>query len=256
MGFIIIIPARFFSTRFPAKLLADMNGKPMIIRVIEKALTTTANKVIIATDNNIIVNAVESEYGYAHNKIEICLTQSTHRSGTERLFEVVKRYEFSDNQCIVQLQADEPLISSNMIDQVVKSLYLHSDDVSVTTLATPIQSLEEANDKNIVKVVVNSYNHALYFSRSEIPWCSSHSDINIKNYLLHHVGIYSYYVNFLYRYIKWSPSLLEQLEMLEQLRVLWYGEKIHVSVIDTVSNISVNTPKSLQQANKILDIIN
>lgn len=254
MNFIIIIPARFFSSRFPEKLLANIHGKPMIVRVIEQSLTTIANKIIVATDNNKIKQAIELEYGCSLKKrMEVCLTHSNHQSGTERLSEVIKHYQIPDNQLIVQLQADEPLVSSNMIHQVVKSLRMTTNDISVTTLATPILTNKEFQDHNVVKVVINMHHEALYFSRAQIPWSNiSTSTLDNSAYVfLRHIGIYAYYANFINRYIQWIRSPLEQLEMLEQLRVLWYGEKIYVSVISGVSHISVNTPESLTQVNKL-----
>lgn len=254
MGFIIIIPARFYSSRFPRKLLADIHGKPMIVRVIEKALMTMADQIIVAVDNMKLKQIIESEYCCSQYAINVCLTKSTHQSGTERLAEVVKNYGFSDSQIIVNLQGDEPLISSYMIHQVVKTLQMSDTDISVTTLATPIFSEQEAQDSNVVKVIINANNDALYFSRSRIPWQNIYNN-NIINrsikILLRHVGIYSYRVNFLKRYIQWPRSALEQVEMLEQLRVLWNNERIRVKVIDNTSNISVNTPEELNQVNKL-----
>lgn len=252
MNFIIIIPARFYSSRFPGKLLANIHGKPMIIRVIEKALMTTAKKIIVATDNNIITQIITLEYGSSKKNIEVCLTQSAHQSGTERASEVIQRYQLPDNQCIVQLQADEPLISSSMIHKVVESLYMSANNISVTTLATPITSSEESKDQNTVKVVIDINNDALYFSRSQIPWSHSYNNLDpALQILLSHVGIYAYRANFIHRYIQWSKSPLEQIEQLEQLRVLWYGEKIRVSIINKVFSISVNTPASLRRVNDL-----
>lgn len=258
MNFIIIIPARFFSSRFPKKLLANIHGKPMIIRVIEKALATKTKKVIVAIDNVIIKETIESEYKNLKNRIEICSTKTYHKSGIERISEVIEKYRFENNQCIVHLQADEPLISPKMIHQVVHSLYTHDtkNNISVTTLAAPINSIEEAQDTNVVKVVTNVHNHALYFSRSSIPWTNaSFYDINCKKFLLRHIGIYSYRANLTYRYMKWENNFLEKLENLEQLRILWHGEKIYVSVINEIDSISVNTLESLQRANKLFKTI-
>lgn len=253
MNFIIIIPARFCSFRFPGKLLADIHGKPMIVRVIEKALTTKAKKIIVATDNVLVIEAIKSEYNCCNNKILVCLTKTTHQSGTERVSEVIKRYNISDDQNIVQLQADEPLITSNMIHQVIKSLHMYTNKVSVTTLATVISSEEEFKDKNVVKIAINIHNDALYFSRSQIPWHENKFNClhSFTNLLLRHIGIYSYKANFIRRYMQWIKSPLEQLENLEQLRTLWYGEKINVSVISGEFNISVDTPESLKRVNKL-----
>lgn len=256
MKFIVVIPARLFSSRFPGKVLAYIHGKPMIVRVIEKALKTEAYKIIVATDSNMIIQAIQYEFSnFKNNKIAVFLTKNTYRSGTERLSEVVKYYKLKHDQCIVQLQADEPLISANMIHTVVESLYSSSNNVSVTTLAIPITSTEEYQDHNIVKVVTNINNDALYFSRSKIPWNKNYNNTDfIKNFLLRHIGIYAYRANFIHRYIQWQQSPLEKLENLEQLRVLWYGEVIRVSIIKEEYSISVDTPKSLKRVNELFSI--
>ncbi|CAD83442.1 3-deoxy-manno-octulosonate cytidylyltransferase [Candidatus Blochmanniella floridana] len=258
MNFIIIIPARFFSSRFPGKLLADIQGKPMIIRVIEKALTTKTTKIIVATDSVSIKQIVEYEYYSFGDKVEVCLTYSDHQSGTERISEIVKRYRFADDQIIVQLQGDEPLISSYMIHQIVDVFNMTtSNNISVSTLATPIFFYNEVIDSNIVKVVVNIYGVALYFSRSMIPWMSINHDFNQElGIWLRHIGIYAYRVNFLSRYMNWIKSSLEKYEMLEQLRILWNGETIYVSVMDNIRNISVDTPESLRKVNELFLISN
>lgn len=251
MNFVVIIPVRFFSTRFPGKALADINGKPMIIRVMENALDSGADKVIVATDSSRIARVIQSE----RSESEVCLTRSNHQSGTERLSEVAVNYKFSDDQIIVHLQGDEPLISSIMIRQVASILYSMSSATAMVTLATPLRSFEEACDDNVVKVVVNANSNALYFSRSMIPWNTgdfkNYLDSELSKMLLRHIGIYSYRTKFLSRYIEWTKSPLEQLERLEQLRVLWHGETIHVSVIDDVLSISVNTPESLMHVNSV-----
>lgn len=252
MNFLVIIPARFFSTRFPGKLLADIHGKPMIVRVAEKALKSRATRVIIATDSIEIAHAVELE----KLPVEICFTRSDHQSGIERLKEVAVRYKLLDHQIIVHLQGDEPLIKPAMIYQVANALL--TMNTSMATLAVPIYSLQDAKNDNIVKVVVNINNHALYFSRSVIPWCHDKyfKNKNNKNYildilLLRHIGIYAYRVDFLYRYVKWDKSVLEKCEMLEQLRVLWQGETIYVSSVNNFVNMmSVDTPESLSRVNE------
>lgn len=249
MNFVVVVPARFFSKRFPGKLLANIHGKPMIVRVVEKALKSRAKKVIVATDSVEIAHVIELE----KFPVEICLTRSDHQSGIERIKEVSVRYKFLDHQIIVHLQGDEPLITSDMINQVAHDLVISNS--SMATLATPISSLEDAKNNNIVKVVMNVNNHALYFSRSMIPWCYDKYFENNKSYedykLLRHIGIYSYRNIFLNRYVKWTKSSLEKLEMLEQLRVLWKGETIYVSLIENIANvISVDTPEMLFRVNE------
>lgn len=251
MNFFVIIPARFYSTRFPGKLLADVQGKPMIVRVVEQAIKSGAQRVIVATDSTKIAHIIEMERSSA----EICFTRSDHQSGTERLEEVVVRCKFLDHQIIVHLQGDEPLITSDMICQLVDAFL--AANTSMATLAVPINSLQDAKDNNIVKVVVNINNHALYFSRSMIPWYKAedfenHQSCMVNKLLLRHIGIYSYRVSFLHRYVTWNKSPLEQCEMLEQLRVLWQGETIYVLLLDhTVNIMSVDTPEALFYVNKL-----
>lgn len=256
MNFIIIIPARLYSSRFPEKMLANIHGKPMIIRVIEKALTTEANQIIVAVDHIKLKKIIETEYCGSKYAVTVCLTNSTHQSGTDRLSEVIiKKYKFPINQIIVNLQGDEPLISAHMIHQVVKTLKNSSNDISVATLATPIYSEYEAQNENIVKIVINVKNDALYFSRSKIPWmhmCNKSNNINYPiSLLLRHIGVYAYRNDFFHRYVKWKKCTLEQIEMLEQLRILWNDEKIRVSVIENAPNISVDTPELLKKANEL-----
>lgn len=253
MNFLVVIPARFFSKRFPGKLLADIHGKPMIVRVMEQALKSGAKKVIIATDSIKIAHVIELEQSSA----EICLTRSDHQSGMERLEEVAMHYNFEDDQIIVHLQGDEPLITSAMIFQVANALI--DSDASMATLATPINSLQDVKNSNIVKVVVNMNNHALYFSRSMIPWCChqyfNKDQFKKNNIFLRHIGIYSYRACFLHRYVKWTSSPFEIFEMLEQLRILWQGEIIYVSLINSAVNIiGVDTPEMLSVVNKIFNI--
>lgn len=251
MNFFVVIPARFFSTRFPGKLLADIHGKPMIVRVIEKALESGANKVIVATDSVEIAQVIELE----GSAVEICFTSINHHSGTERLEEVAIRYKFLDHQIVVHLQGDEPLVTPDMICQVTTALI--TSNTNMATLAVPIRTAQDAQNDNIVKVVLDSNHHALYFSRSVIPWYNFKNVKNNQFYmtnklLLRHIGIYAYRTSFLHRYVKWNKSPLEQCEMLEQLRVLWHGEKIYVSLLDeTVNIMSVDTPEALSNVKKI-----
>lgn len=242
MSFIAIIPARFASSRLPGKPLADINGKPMVVRVMERAQASGADRVIVATDYPGVVDAVERAGG------EVCLTRPDHQSGTERLQEVIDKYDFADNRIIVNVQGDEPLISPQIIRQVADNLV--GADAGMATLAAPITTAKVAFNPNTVKVVVDARGYALYFSRATIPWdregfaCSREQ---LTHGLLCHVGIYAYRVDFIRRYVSWSASPLEKIEILEQLRVLWYGEKIHVAVASVAPQIGVDTPEELAQ---------
>lgn len=247
MKFSVIIPARYASSRLPAKPLADIHGKPMIVRVMEQAQKSSAHRVIIATDHQQVFDAVKAYKG------EVILTSDKHNSGTERLAEVINLYQFADDEIIVNVQGDEPLIPPVIIDQVAKNLVQYK--TGMATLAVPIDSAEEAFNPGAVKVVTDKDGYALYFSRATIPWerdrFAKSTDLlkqsSIGDFYLRHIGIYAYRAGFIRQYINWAPSSLEQIEMLEQLRVLWYGEKIHVAVAKQSPAIGVDTQEDLEK---------
>ncbi|MCH9296597.1 3-deoxy-manno-octulosonate cytidylyltransferase [Pantoea allii] len=240
MSFIAIIPARYASTRLPGKPLVDIHGKPMVVHVMERARESGASRVIVATDHPDVASAVEAAGG------EVCMTRADHHSGTERLAEVIEKYQFADDQIIVNVQGDEPMIPAEIVHQVATNL-AHSE-AGMATLAVPITDAEEAFNPNAVKVVMDAKGYALYFSRATIPWDReryAESRDRIGDTLLRHIGIYAYRAGFIRRYVGWAPCPLEQIELLEQLRVLWYGEKIHVAVAKTVPGVGVDTPEDL-----------
>ncbi|AFP85433.1 3-deoxy-D-manno-octulosonate cytidylyltransferase [secondary endosymbiont of Heteropsylla cubana] len=242
MNFIAIIPSRFAACRFPGKPLADINGKPMVVRVMEQAQASGADRVIVATDHQSIAETVERAGG------EVCLTRLDHQSGTERIYEVVERYHFSNDQIIVNVQGDEPFIIPKIIHQIARDVDRNKADM--VTLASPITTKEEAYNPNVVKVVINSKNHALYFSRAYIPWRRERFYPEREHFsynLLRHIGLYGYRAAFLRQYISWSTSPLENIELLEQLRVLWHGEKIYVTVINNIPNSNIDTPEDLEK---------
>ncbi|MDC9588437.1 3-deoxy-manno-octulosonate cytidylyltransferase [Xenorhabdus sp. XENO-10] len=243
--FTVIIPARFASTRLPGKPLADIHGKPMIVRVMERAVRSGAERVIVATDNQDVFDAVTAAGG------EACMTRENHHSGTERLAEVIDKYQFADDEIIVNVQGDEPLIPEQIIKQVADNLA--DSDAGMATLAVQIQDAEEAFNPNAVKVVMDSKGYALYFSRATIPWerdLFMQSKETIGDNFLRHIGIYAYRAGFIRRYVQWAPSPLECIEMLEQLRVLWYGERIHVAKALQAPGAGVDTPEDLEAARK------
>lgn len=242
MSFVVIIPARYASTRLPGKPLVDINGKPMVVHVLERARESGAERIIVATDHEEVARAVEAVGG------EVCMTRVEHQSGTERLAEVVEKCGLSDDTIIVNIQGDEPMIPPAIVRQVAENLAQR--DVGMATLAVPIHSAEEAFNPNAVKVVTDAQGYALYFSRATIPWDRdrfAQSRDAIGDTFLRHIGIYGYRAGFIRRYVTWQPSQLEQIEMLEQLRVLWYGEKIHVAVAQTVPGTGVDTPEDLER---------
>lgn len=247
MSFVVIIPARYASTRLPGKPLVDINGKPMVVHVLERARESGAERIIVATDNEEVMHAVQAVGG------EVCMTRADHQSGTERLAEVVEKCGFSDDTVIVNVQGDEPMIPPAIIRQVAENLAAR--DVGMATLAVPIHSAEEAFNPNAVKVVMDAEGYALYFSRATIPWDRdrfAQSRETIGDTFLRHIGIYGYRAGFIRRYVSWQTSPLEQIEMLEQLRVLWYGEKIHVAVANVVPGTGVDTPEDLARVRQEL----
>lgn len=256
-SFVVVIPARFQSTRLPGKVLADIAGKPMIQWVVEKAQLSGARKVIVATDNDDVEQVVKSFGG------EVCKTRADHQSGTERLAEVMEQYQFNDDEIIVNVQGDEPFIPPENITQVANNLAYQHDETTtnhgrkvsrMSTLAINIDSVDEAFNANAVKVITDKDGYALYFSRATIPYdrnrfLNNENIDNIGEFYLRHVGIYAYRAGFIKDYVNWPTSQLEQVEALEQLRVLYQGENIHVAVAK--SNVpveGVDTPEDLAKA--------
>lgn len=256
IDFVVVIPARYQSSRLPGKVLADINGKPMIQWVVEKAQLSGARQIIVATDNDEVAAVVAGFGG------EVCKTRADHQSGTERLAEVMQQYQFSDDEIIVNVQGDEPFIPPGNISQVASNLanqQSHQQVARMATLAININCLEEAFNPNAVKVLLDKDGYALYFSRATIPYdrekfltskASTQEKISaIGDFYLRHVGIYAYRAGFIRDYVTWPTSELEQVEALEQLRVLYQGEKIHVAVANShVPVEGVDTPEDLAKA--------
>ncbi len=240
MSFTVVIPARYQSTRLPGKPLADICGKPMIQWVYEQAIQAGAEKVIIATDDERVAKVVNDFGG------DVCMTLPTHQSGTERLAEVVQKMAIPDDHIVVNVQGDEPLIPPSNIKQVADNLA--KSQAPMATLAVEIEHQDEVFNPNAVKVVCDKDGYALYFSRASIPWDRDNfhkSPQQVVNPLLRHVGIYAYRAGFINQYVNWPASALEQIESLEQLRVLWYGERIHVDVAREAPPAGVDTPEDL-----------
>lgn len=248
MSFTVIIPARYASTRLPGKPLADIGGKPMVVHVMEKALQSGAERVIVATDHPDVATAVKAAGG------EVCMTRVDHNSGTERLAEVIEHYGLADDAIVVNVQGDEPLIPPAVIRQVADNL-AQATQARMATLSVPIRDAEEAFNPNAVKVLTDKDGYALYFSRATIPWDRDNfarSREQIGGFYQRHVGIYAYRAGFIRQYINWQPSQLEQIECLEQLRVLWYGEKIHVAQASEALPAGVDTPEDLDKVRQII----
>ena len=249
MSFTVIIPARYASSRLPRKPLADIAGKPMIQHVWEKAQQAGANRVIIATDHEEIEQVAKTF------SAEVCMTSTEHNSGTERLAEVIEKMAIADDEIIVNVQGDEPLIPPAIIQQVAQNL--SENQVNMATLAVKLETKEELFNPNCVKVVTDQKGIALYFSRAAIPFARDHfADCNdafvASQSYLRHIGIYAYRAKFVNQYIRWQPTVLEKLESLEQLRALWYGEKIHVELAKEAPQVGVDTLEDLERVRQIL----
>ena len=249
MSFTVIIPARYASSRLPRKPLADIAGKPMIQHVWEKAQQAGANRVIIATDHEEIEQVAKTF------SAEVCMTSTEHNSGTERLAEVIEKMAIADDEIIVNVQGDEPLIPPVIIQQVAQNLA--ENQVNMATLAVKLETKEELFNPNCVKVVTDQKGMALYFSRAAIPFARDHfADCNdafvASQSYLRHIGIYAYRAKFVNQYICWQPTVLEKLESLEQLRALWYGEKIHVELAKEAPQVGVDTLEDLERVRQIL----
>ena len=247
MSFVVVIPARYASTRLPGKPLADIHGKPMVQHGVEKALQSGADRVIVATDDARVQQALQS------TGVEVCMTSPDHQSGTERLAEVCRHYGFAADNIIVNVQGDEPLIPPAIIRQVADNLAAAT--APMATLSVPIKDAEEAFNPNAVKVVTDKDGYALYFSRASIPWDRdrfANSREQIGDHYQRHIGIYAYRAGFIQRYVDWAPSVLEQVEALEQLRVLWYGEKIHVAQALEAPPVGVDTLADLEKVRAFL----
>lgn len=247
MSFTVVIPARYQSTRLPGKPLADIGGKPMIQWVYEQAIQAGADKVIIATDDNRVEQAALAFGG------EVCMTSPDHESGTERLAEVVDKMAIPDDHIIVNVQGDEPLIPPAIISQVAENLA--NSIAPMATLAVEIDDEAEVFNPNAVKVLTDKDGYAMYFSRATIPWDRDNfakQDKVVAQPLMRHIGIYAYRAGFINTYINWEPTALEKIECLEQLRVLWYGEKIHVEVAKEAPAAGVDTPEDLEVVRKLI----
>ena len=240
MKFQVIIPARYASTRFPGKPLAEIAGKPMVVHVCERAAKSGAAAVHVATDDERIAAAVRA---HGHRAI---MTRADHASGTDRLAEAAKKLELSDKTIVVNVQGDEPLIAPKLIAQVARMLE-KKRDAAVSTACHEIHEEAAAASPNVVKVVLDAEGYALYFSRSRIPYPR---EAAAKCY--RHAGIYGYRVAFLKRYSRLRPSPLEKAEALEQLRVLWHGHRIAVAVSAAEIPPGVDTPADLEAVRRMI----
>ena len=241
MEFVVVIPARYASTRLPGKPLADICGKPMIQHVYEKACLSGASKVVIATDHQKVFDAAK------HFTNDVLMTREDHQSGTERLAEVVDLLDLSDDTIVVNVQGDEPLLSPDNVSQV--ATLLAQSTAPMATLSVAIEERDEVFNPNAVKVVSDINKNALYFSRASIPFDRSammaeQQPLNLAPFQ-RHVGIYAYRAGFIKQYIQLSVSPLEVLESLEQLRVLYHGYAIKIEQAVVTPHAGVDTPEDL-----------
>lgn len=242
--FLVVIPARLGSTRLPRKPLADIGGKPMVIRVAERAQQSHAHSVVVATDSPEIQAACD-EY-----RIECLLTSTDHPTGTDRIAEVAQLLKLPADTFVVNVQGDEPLIPPELINQVAQTL-ADNAACAISTVAVPIIDDAEITNPNVVKVVLNRANEALYFSRSTIPFIR---DTEIAGNVTHlrHLGIYAYRADFLEAYTRLEPAPPEQAEALEQLRALWNGYRIAVYTASEAPPAGVDTAEDLERVRRIL----
>ncbi|ANQ66949.1 3-deoxy-manno-octulosonate cytidylyltransferase [Candidatus Pseudothioglobus singularis] len=243
MGFSVIIPARYASSRLPAKMLKEINGKSLIEHTYSNAIKSDASRVIIATDDERIKTVAE---GFG---AEVCMTNDSHTSGTSRIAEAVSFLNFQNDDVIVNLQGDEPMMSPSAINQVASNLV--SSGMSVATLCETIDTEDAYFDENCVKVVYNSRGRAMYFSRSPVPAFRDGQNINL-DLCFRHIGLYAYRVNFLKDYRNMPISRLETAEKLEQLTFLMEGFDIHVDVSFASTGYGVDTESDLIKVKKEL----
>ena len=249
--FRVVIPARFASTRLPGKPLLDIGGKPLILHVLERATASGAASVCVATDHQPVFDAV------AGTGADVVMTRTDHPSGTDRLAEVVSARQWGDDEIVVNVQGDEPLIDPELIASVAETLAA-SPAAMVATAAHAISDAAEFQNPNVVKVVCDSAGHALYFSRAPIPWprdafAADRNQLPAGLPVMRHIGIYAYRVAFLRRYATLAVAPLEQWEALEQLRVLWHGERIAVLAVDRAPAAGVDTPEDLERIRQVFD---
>lgn len=248
MSFTVLVPARLASTRLPRKPLADIGGLPMIVRVARRAAESSAAAVVVAADHVDIAAACE-----AHG-VRVVLTRPDHATGSDRLAEACERLGLDGADTVVNVQGDEPLIDPALIDACAALLEARGDCV-MSTAAHPVGTREDLDNPNVVKVVLDAAGRALYFSRAPIPWWRDGRASGAASLQqpapLRHVGLYGYRAGFLRRFPTLEPAPVEQIESLEQLRVLWHGERIAVHVAAHAPGPGVDTPEDLERVRAI-----
>jgi len=262
VSFVAIIPARFASSRFPGKALAELGGKPMVVRVAERARESGARQVYVATDHKDIARAVEQ------SGFQAVMTRADHSTGTDRIAEVVERLSLAAESLVVNVQGDEPLIEPDLI-RAVATMLTNTPEAAMATACHPIRDAAELFNPNVVKVVLDRAGLARYFSRAAVPFAR---DAFARSYdpsrdafaastqalpqglpCYRHIGVYAYRAEFLVAYPRLERSPLEEFEALEQLRALWHGYAIAVAVRQDAPLPGVDTPEDLKRVQAVFD---
>jgi 3-deoxy-manno-octulosonate cytidylyltransferase (CMP-KDO synthetase) len=243
MKFTVVIPARYASSRFPGKPLADIRGRPMVVRVVERARASGADEVIVATDHAGIAAAVRG------SGFEAVMTRRSHASGTDRIAEVAAQRRYPGSRIVVNVQGDEPLIQPALIRRVAQDLAAHRA-AAIATVCQPLASARDLANPNVVKVALDREGYALYFSRAAIPWARDAWARGVKRVpprlpAYRHLGLYAYRASFLRAYTRLAPAAIERFEALEQLRALAHGYRIHCAITRTAPHPGVDTPADL-----------
>lgn len=249
-GFTVVIPARMASSRLPDKPLADIAGLPMVVRVAQRALLSRATQVVVAADDERILKACQT------HGIEALLTRQDHPSGSDRLAEACQLLGLPGDAVVVNVQGDEPLIQPGLINDVAR-LLTERPEASMSTAAHAIASVEDFSNPNVVKVVMDARQMALYFSRAPIPWWrDGHTASGLMGLPdpspLRHIGIYAYRAGFLALFPQLPPAPIENMESLEQLRALWHGHRIAVHVSSEAPGPGVDTPEDLARVRQLM----
>ena len=250
VDFRIIIPARYDSSRLPGKPLRQIAGKPLLQHVYECAKRSAARHIVIATDDERIQRAAQ---GFG---AEVCMTATSHSSGTERLAEVISKLGIADDEIVLNLQGDEPLMPAACLDQVAE-LLANKPEAVMASLCEPIERVDDMFNPNVVKVVLGRDGEAIYFSRAPVPWhrdtfSSSPETLPPGELFFRHIGLYAYRAEFVSAYLKLATSPIEKAESLEQLRVLWHGHKIAMAVACEKPGPGVDTEQELALVESLL----
>ena len=249
MPFTVLIPARYASTRLPGKPLADIAGKPMVVRVAQRALASGATRVVVATDDERVRDAVA-----AHGLVA-CMTRADHPTGTDRLAEAAIALGLADDEIVVNVQGDEPLLDPALMRSIAVLLQ-RQPDAAIATACHPIDDPAEAFNPNVVKVVLDAAGYALYFSRATIPWArdafaASTDTLPSGLPLYRHYGLYAYRMSFLRAFPALAAAPIERFEALEQLRALWHGFRIVVEITGGTPAPGIDTPEDLARVREL-----